>query len=79
MNFDIKGLKAGVGNLFITTGRIGYSHLCRGPQKKLIMSWTVSKRKYFFNSKSTARIHLKTDNMLRWIYLLQQRGLHKKP
>jgi hypothetical protein len=34
--------KPGVGSLFITVGRIGYSHLCRGPQKKLIMLWTVS-------------------------------------
>jgi hypothetical protein len=33
----------GVGNLFSTAGRIGYSHLCRGPQKKkVIMSWAVS-------------------------------------
>jgi hypothetical protein len=38
-----------------------------------------SKRNYFFNSKSTARIHLKTDNKLSWTYLFQQRGPHTKP
>jgi hypothetical protein len=37
------------------------------------------KRNYFFNSKSTDRIHLKTDNKLSWTYLLQQRKPHKQP
>jgi hypothetical protein len=68
----------GVGNLFITAGRIGYSHLCRGPQKK-INNVVDSKRNYFFNWKSSARIHLKTVNKLSWTYLLQQRGPHIKP
>jgi hypothetical protein len=31
----------GVGNLIITAGRIFYSYLCGGPQKKSIMSWAV--------------------------------------
>jgi hypothetical protein len=35
-------IRSRVGNLLITEGRIGYSYLYRGPQRKLIMSWTVS-------------------------------------
>jgi hypothetical protein len=67
-----------VSNFFITAGRIGYSHfLSRAAEKN--NNVVDSLRNYFFNSKSTARIYLKTDNKQSWTYLLQQRGPHKKP
>jgi hypothetical protein len=34
--------RPGVGNLLVPASLIGYLNLCRGPQKKIIISWTVS-------------------------------------
>jgi hypothetical protein len=39
--FYFDTFKPGVGNLFITAGRIGYLYVCRGPQKKLITVRTI--------------------------------------
>jgi hypothetical protein len=52
-----------------------FTSLSRAAEKLNVLD---RKRNYFFNSKSTARIHLKTDNKQIWTYLLQQRGPQKK-
>jgi hypothetical protein len=70
--------RAGVGNLFINAGRTGYSHLCRGPQKKL-MSWTVSETISLTQKVQLVFTWKRIINEQNWTYLLQQRGPHKKP
>jgi hypothetical protein len=60
---------SGIGNLHVTAGRIGYSYLCRGTQKKKINNVGDSKQNYVwvllvFTSKLTIAVCLHTTEFI---------------